>query len=417
MLKWALFPFLPLMAGGLLAQTAGVGTAPKAVISQPLIADNPRFLALYGTTNDDGKFKETYQNVFHVKVPATNLLFPFAQSYSDWNLSENEKDFSNPATYRAAISVNRGPWTQLTWGGAKSKLCPFHEVIVNDPVPVTVKAGDAIYVRTEITVPPGGKWGLGPQATGGDPKAQWSEGGTKSADDVLLSDQANFFPDVGKFTHTAQGVFGTPVGAPDFAPAIILGDSVSPYVLGAAAKIGNQAPLAYFGQPNESADRFWNAGYARQRLLGGYEVMLYQYGVNDLRTGVPFATMKTDAQNIWAAFRAAGGKHLIVFTLTPLSSSTDHWVTEKGQTPGFEPAARTQYNDFVRGLTDRDVGMKLTVIDTAALFESTRNNSLWKPTADGKAMTDDGCHPNDQGYRCIELGIGDKTRAAIVANE
>ena len=416
MMKWGL-PLLLLGCASILPGRAQVPqvTAPKAVISQPLIADNQQFLANDGTTDDGGKDKDTYQNYFHVKVPATNLIFPLAQTYSSWNDSENEKEFTNPATYRAAISVNRGPWTQLTWGGAKSKECPFHEVILNDPVAVPVKPGDVIYLRTEISVPAGGKWGLGAQAREGDPDANWTEGGTNTADDVLLSDRANFKPQAGLFTHTAQGVFGTPVGSPDFTPAIILGDSISPYVLTAVSKMGNQVPLAYFGQAGESANRFWNGGIDRQRLLGGYDVMLYQYGVNDLRTKIPFATMKSDAQNIWAAFQAAGGKHLILFTLTPLSKSTDKWVTEKGQTPDFEPEARTQYNDFVRGLTDKDVGMKLTVIDTAALFETTKDDSLWKPGADEKALTDDGCHPNGQGYPLIEAELGPKIREAVLA--
>ena len=399
-------------------ETNGVGgTAPKAVLSIPLIADNQQFLALAGTTDNKGLFKNTYQNWFRVKVAATDLVFPFVQTYSSWNDSEAQKEFDNPATYRAAVSINRGPWTQLTWGGAKQKTAAMRDVITNDPLKIEVKPGDTIYLRTEITVPPGGKWGLGPQARGdaSDPDPNWIGGGVNTAQDVLFSDKADFRPQAGLFTHTSQGVFGKPVGKIDFHPVVILGDSISPYVMTAVASIGDAAPIMYFGQPAETAGRFWQAGEGRQKLLGGYESMLYQYGVNDLRTRRSFEALSSDALNTWKAFKAAGGKHLMVFTSTPLSTSSDRWQTLEGQKPDFQPEVRTRWNGFLCALDERQTGLKVTVIDTAALLESTPSSGLWKTTPEGKPATDDGCHPNAAGYAWIEKELGGKIRAAILS--
>jgi len=236
------------------------------IIDRPLIADNQQFLALNGTTDNKGLFKNTYQNWFRVKVPAKDLVFPFAQAYSSWNDSEAQKEFDNSATYRAAVSLNRGPWTQLTWKGQKQKTCAMREVILNDPLPISVKTGDTLIVRTEITVPPGGKWGTGIQARAGDADPNWTEGGTNSADDVLLSDKADFRPQGGLFTHSCHGIFGTPVGNPKFTTITLLGDSISPYVGTAVTALGDAAPLMNFGQPAETLGRFWSAGQARQKI-------------------------------------------------------------------------------------------------------------------------------------------------------
>ena len=107
---------------------------------------------------------------------------------------------------RSAISINKGPWIHLTWKGAKSKECAFGQIILNDPVEASVKSGDVIYVRTEIQVPPNGKWGLGIQARSGDDNPNWTEGATNSGEDVLLSDKADFRPQLGLYTHSAHGV-------------------------------------------------------------------------------------------------------------------------------------------------------------------------------------------------------------------
>jgi hypothetical protein len=420
MKRWAC-SLLACAAAGVLAgqvDTNGVaGVAPPAALSIPLIADNQQFLALAGTTDNKGLFKNTYQNLFRVKVAATDLVFPFVQTYSSWNDSEAQKEFDNPATYRAAVSINHGPWRQLTWAGAERRTVAMREVITNDPLKVEVKPGDTLHVRTEITVPPGGKWGLGPQAQGDafDPDPNWTGGGVNTAEDVLLSDKADFRPQAGLFTHTSQGVFGKPVGRSAFHPVIILGDSISPYVATAVSKIGDAVPIMYFGQPAESAGRFWRAGEGRQKLLGGYESMLYQYGVNDLRSRRAFEDLKSDAVNTWKAFRAAGGRHLMVFTSTPLSTSSNQWQTLEGQRPEFEPDVRARWNEFLRALNEGQTGLNVTIIDTAALLESTPSSSMWRLTPEGKPATDDGCHPNAAGYAWIEKELGESIRLAILS--
>lgn len=158
-----------------------IGPVQGQTLDRPLIADNQQFLALMGTTDNKGLCRNTYQNWFKVKVAATGLLFPLAQTYSSWNDSEKQTEFANPATYRAAVSLNKGRWTQLAWGGAKSKECALGEIILNDPVEISVKPGDTIYMRTEIQVPRGGKWGLGIQARSADEDPNWTEGGVNSA--------------------------------------------------------------------------------------------------------------------------------------------------------------------------------------------------------------------------------------------
>lgn len=387
--------------------------SPAAPIDRPAIADNQQFGYACGATDNKGLCKNTYQFSYHVKVAATGLIFPLSQTYSSWSASENQTEFTNPATYRAAISINKGVWTQLTWGGAKTKECAFHEMIVNDPVMSAVKPGDTVYVRTEITVPPGGKWGYNLQAREGGDK-NWSQGGTNTTDDVLLSDTADFSPQMGIYIHSALGMFGTPATTTGLHPSALVGDSIAGYVFDPALAVGNSAPIINLAMSGESAGRFLAAGKIRQTLFGGCDTLLFQDGVNDMREGKTFAQLKDSATTIWDAFRRAGGKHLIVFTITPLSTSTDKWATETGQTAAFAPDQRKLWNDYVRHLTAKDVKMSVTVIDTAAIFESAPNNSLWKPAPKG-ASTDDGIHPNAVGGAYLAEHVNQQIKDAIAA--
>ncbi len=385
----------------------------KVKIDRPLIADNQQFGYECGTTDNKGLCRNTTQFSYHVKVAATGLILPLSQTYSTWKESENQKEFTNSATYRAAISINKGPWVQLTWGGAKSKECPFHEMIINDQVMSPVKPGDVVYLRTEITVPKGGKWGMNLQARGGDEK-NWMQGATNTADDVLFSDKADFSPQSGIYIHSAIGLFGTPTDKAVFHPTVLVGDSIAGYVFDPAAAVGNQAPIANVAMAGESTNRFWTAGKIRQALFAGCDTMLFQDGVNDMREGKTFEELKTAANGIWEAFRASGGKHLIVFTITPLSKSTDKWTTEEGQTADFKPDERQKWNDYVRGLSEKDVKMTVTVIDTASFFESAPNNSIWKPMPKGP-VTDDGCHPNALAVSYLSEKVGPLIKKAILS--
>lgn len=390
------------------------GPAQGQTFERPLIADNQQFLALNGTTDNKGLCRNTYQNSFKVKVAATGLLFPLSQTYSSWNDSEKQTDFANPATYRAAVSINKGSWRPLTWNGAMSKECRLNEIILNDPLEVAVKPGDMLYVRTEIRVPQGGKWGLGIQARSGDENPNWTEGGVNTAEEVLLSDKADFRPQAGLFTHSAHGVFGKPLEKLPFHPAAIVGDSISGYVQNTVGAIGNRVPVFNVCQPAESAERVWKAGQVRRKFFAGCDTLLFQDGVNDLRSRRSFEQLRSDATNLWEAFRLTGGKHLIVFTLTPLSRSTDKWATEAGQTPDFDPLERQKWNAYLRTVTDRVVKMKLTLIDTAALVESSSKAGVWKTLPSGSPATDDGVHPNAAGHAYLEKDLGPKIQVAVL---
>lgn len=386
-------------------------TPVKPGIDRPIIADNQQFNG-YGITDNKGLCKNTYQFSYKVKVAATGLILPHSQTYPSYKDSEKQEEFTNPATYRAAISINKGPWIQLTWGEAKVKECAFREMIINDPVMTQVKPGDAVYLRSEITVPKGGKWGMTMQARN-DVENNWIQGATNTAEDVLLSDKADFSPQKGLFIHSALGLFGKPVDATIFHSTVLIGDSIAGYIYNQAASIGNQVPIANLAMAGESAQRFNSAGSIRQALFAGCDTMLFQDGVNDMREGKTFEELKSAASSIWEKFRVSGGKHLIVFTITPLSKSTDKWATDAGQTPDFSPAERQKWNDYLRNLSEKDVNMAVTVIDSAAVFESTPNNSLWKPLPKG-ASSNDGVHPNGVGVSYLVEHVGPMIKKAIV---
>ena len=108
--------------------------------------------------------------------------------------------------------------------------------------------------------------------------------------------------------------------------------------------IGNRVPVFNVCQAAESTERVWTAGQVRRRFFAGCGTLLFQDGVNDLRNRRTFEQLRSDATSIWEAFRLQGGMRLIVFTLTPLSRSTDKFATESGQTPDFIPEERRKWN-------------------------------------------------------------------------
>jgi len=122
----------------------------------------------------------------------------------------------------------------------------------------------------------------------------------------------------------------------------------------------------------ESATNFDASGTKRMQLAGMCSHVIENLGGNDILAGYAFdPTLTLYKRILWNQF----GKPLnriFSMTIDPVTSSSDLWTTTQNQTPEPFASQFTQYNSFIRGLSNG-----ITPIDTASALEPS-----WSGTED-----------------------------------
>jgi hypothetical protein len=179
-----------------------------------------------------------------------------------------------------------------------------------------------------------------------------------------------------------------------FRPAAILGLTTKPTValigdsraaglgdnyLDGAGFIGNMERsigphFAYLqlSRVGESATNFDASGTKRMQLAGMCSHVIENLGGNDILAGYAFdPTLTLYKRILWNQF----GKPLnriFSMTIDPVTNSSDLWTTTQNQTPETFSSQCTQYNSFIRRLSNG-----ITPIDTASTVEPS-----WSGTED-----------------------------------
>lgn len=139
-------------------------------------------------------------------------------------------------------------------------------------------------------------------------------------------------------------------------------------------------------------------------LRGCTDVVMGVNPVNDFTNSRTLAQVKADAATIVTALRDMGVERIHGTTITPISTSSDSWVTEGNQTVNSSyQTLRAQYNTWALAGAD---GLYDGTIDLAPSIESVSTPGKWLAN-----MTTDGIHPNSAGH----AAMGDVFEAYIVA--
>ncbi len=304
----------------------------------------------------------------------------------------------------ALFRTVNSPIENLTFGGLSQILIPAGGYVVTDPVTGQLPSA-GWYYRLEFET-----------TRSGQALPQWvGEGGTfigstRTGVDVMSTPTVTGFTDDGLARiHGPLAILGIAVAPPSGIYTSnrlsAVGDSIADGGQFFTTAINN-ANTAYFWMPqagHAAADYTGRRDlYASSRkdLLFNAPTLIYQWGVNDLRTNLPSGSLIASLGVVAADFKAAGGRRIIVTTLTPITTSTDNWTTQSGQTVSFDPHW-TNYNNYVRNLTSAQVSnLEVYVLDVASGLNNISDPNKWP-----SGITTDGVHPNSSGNSLLTAAI------------
>src|SRR6202035_3947478 len=116
--------------------------------------------------------------------------------------------------------------------------------------------------------------------------------------------------------------------------------------------IGPHFAYLQLSRAAESATNFVASGTTRLQLAGSCSHVIENLGGNDILGGYTFdPTLSLNKRILWNQL----GKPLSrIFSMTidPVTSSSDLWTTTQNQSPETFASQCTQYNSFIRGLSN-----------------------------------------------------------------
>lgn len=165
------------------------------------------------------------------------------------------------------------------------------------------------------------------------------------------------------------------------------------------------------GVDSESMQNFLDHPHTNRVALGNayYNKVILQWGINDISDGDTLLEMIANQTTIAALFP---GKSVFGCTTECVSSSSNFWVNQAGQTTAIFNAARVAWNNYLRAGPD----YLKAVFDLANVTEYPTDSGIWiAPTPQGSPVmtaggyehTADGTHLSQDGY------IYEKTSGAI----
>jgi len=348
----------------------------------------------------------------------------------------NANDTAGPAIYTIGCTVEVGTNQAtslkypLTFAGKLTTVIDLGGQIWSDPVNIDVIAGDAVYARTFLTIP---TVGAGYASTF---VSTLGNGEGYDVSQTVPPDNRN------------SGTI-TPVGdANAYGPVAALGLVIErPRVL-AFGLVGDSI---ISGVGDEVITQLYRGGWAvrgfnnrvplyqssRSGATAVLSVLLYRgrthlrycdhvftaYGVNDI-AGSTVAQIQAYWLTAWRSMRAMGPKIWQV-TITPVSTSSDGWVTTVNQTVGAANSKRSELNDWLRDGAPLDPAALTAVtsgtasalragtyphplagfVELADYVETARNSGIWKA-----AYTADGTHPTAAGHIAGSATLASLTR-------
>jgi len=288
---------------------------------------------------------------------------------------------------RASLETTNGVIFPLTFGGRRSVVIEPGGLVESDPCSAVFDKGTPFYSRTYVEAYAGDRWSLCEIALGGAEGVTWNQD---------LSATGSVAAGV-VYTYSPMLISGK---CPTVQPTIlIIGDSIfrgyasNPYagpVHALGTNYGENFGHVNIAQGGERSFDFASVSNRiyRAKLAYGCTHALVNYGVNDTIGSRTAVQMSNDLRSVWMICTNMG---MLVYqcTITPISTSTDGFVTEgANQTTHANNAARTNVNDWVR----LDPAPLSGHMETADAVESARNSGKWKA-----GYTSDGNHPNFTG--------------------
>lgn len=303
-------------------------------------------------------------------------------------------------TVTASVEYPIGTLHQVTWSASTSCVIASGDMgPLSDPVAVVIPKGALFRVRAFETCAQGV-----PLITSSVSASnlQVVEVATSGLTDKTMS---------GTVSGTGMGTYATPAlivaqtTRPSFA---IFGDSIgiggdesgtldySGDVGIVARSVGQSYAYLNISRAGDTLANLLTSAGAKRRALAAYcSGIICEMGRNDFTAGRTAAQHAANIQSLAALFP---GKPVFSTTVTPLSTSSDTWVTVGNQTAGTGNAERVAFNERLRA---NSVPGAADFLDVTSVVESSLNSGLWAvgmvTTTGGGA----GLHPNTAGYLAV----------------
>lgn len=342
------------------------------------------------------------------KTPKNSQIQDIQLTYGNSQLTATgEADGTHNITVRASIEYPAGVFYPVYFNGKRDVVIEPGALVTCDPVGIEIPADTFFFTRSHVVVTTGQTWPLGTFTFTAN-----SEGNNRSVTPTDATTSGTIS------TGNAEGAYGpfqilatmrTPMSS-----IAVIGDSIAEGngESGAGDTNGNYGciargvnsvyPLLKLTRQTDRA-QFCAATHRRRFALLTNRVshVICQLGINDITNGRTVAQLQADYLTIWQALCDRGYK-VYQTTLTPVTTSTDSWVTVLNQTVTANESKRTQINDWLRTCPSPLSG----VFDVADAVETARNTGIWMlDPASGLKTTTDGTHPSSAGHILIGAAL------------
>ena len=320
---------------------------------------------------------------------ARDILSQVKVAFGNWSVVANQGPFVEAGTGNAltvSMSItyptSGGTTTNLLFGGASSISVPNTTTQWSDLTTLAAPIPNGALFAVTMTFS---------GASGAVPFCQ-------AAPATALSEPNGYFAPVYPLAI---------VGRTTIPSICVVGDSrqagIGDTVMDASGNAG-EMPRAFGGNfaysqiacPGEDLASFLTNSTLRQAILQYCTHVIGCHGINDLRESSTAAALLADI----ITFKGlVGQRPLLWTTLSPVTTSTNNWVDQNGQTPSLPggDGQRVSFNTSLRGGLSSLVG----IVDVCGTTESSLNSGKWITNGTSQFYTTDGLHETTAAYTLI----------------
>jgi hypothetical protein len=310
-------------------------------------------------------------------------------------------------------------YVPVTFGGAPTVVIKPGGIVWSDPIALDLPVGSTFYSRTNVSVATtANRWPIGWATLTADGEGvitgvDYADGsGTVTANNTFCYSPLSIRGRTSCLTKAVAGIGDSIMSGS--------GDSnTKGWWFRSFTDVVPEQRISYASEQATAFNRPDRRGL-RLPLLDGCTHLICANGVNDVKAPQTVATIKAELISNWR-YGMRRGMKVWQTTVTPVTTSTDGWVTTANQTVTANEANRTAVNDWLRdgapldsvtfaaqaigsvsselpsyvrtrdGSTVRAgaAGHPLTgVLEFADAVETSRNSGIWKA-----GYTSDGTHP------------------------
>jgi lysophospholipase L1-like esterase len=350
--------------------------------------------AMIGTALSSGASQAITYRTVHYSRKNSRITGP-RLVYGNFYMASSGETAGNAAiTVKSAIEYN-GVSYPIYYGGSRTKVLAVNESVVSDRCAVSIPANTQFAIRTYVSVGTlGEKWPVGNNLT------------TGIGESYIASDVADGTTSMGTNSAAAFAPLAILGSSSDDAPSVLIIGSSSAWGQGDTSggggdtydygylsrALNNTYCYTKFTRASTTMNQFLTtAGYTKQldALLKINPTHIFQQlGSNDLTGGASYATMVSRITDMADILSSTGAK-VIQKTYTPVTTSSDSWATQSGQTLASSNTIRLAINDWLKSMPLSTIS---AVADCCKFVEDPLAPGYWKTDGAAGTYTADGTH-------------------------